>query len=112
MDIQERVTGIIEKGCRFEGNLSFSGLLRIAGEFSGKIFTSDTLVLSDEAIVDADVYAGVVVISGKFKGTIKASSRVEIKRPAKFEGSIISPSLLVEEGVIFKGETKVDDVRQ
>jgi len=111
MEMQERVTGIIEKGCSFDGNLSFSGLLRIAGEFSGKIFTNDTLVISDEAIVEAEVYAGIVIISGKFKGSIKASSRVEIRRPAKFEGSITSPSLLVEEGVIFKGETKVDDTR-
>lgn len=112
MQYEEKVTGIIERGCSFDGNLSFSGLLRISGEFNGKIFTNDTLVLSDEAIVNAEIYAGVVILSGKFKGTIKATSRVEIKKPAKFEGSIISPSLLVEEGVIFKGETKVDDVRK
>lgn len=112
MALEEKITGIIERGCNFEGNLSFSGLLRISGEFSGKIFTNDTLVVSDEAIVNADIYAGVVIISGKFKGSVKATSRVEIKKPAKFEGSIISPSLLVEEGVIFKGETKVDDVRE
>lgn len=41
--------------------------------------------------------------------TIKASSRVEIRRPARFEGTVTSPSLIVEEGVIFHGITKMKD---
>ena len=105
----EKISGIIEQGCFFGGNLSFSGILRIAGHFQGNIFTQDTLIINDNAIVEAEVVAGVVIISGKFKGKVKATSRVEIKKPAYFVGSIISPSLLVEEGVTFKGETKVNE---
>lgn len=107
--MSDKISGIIEHGCFFEGNLSFSGILRIAGQFQGKIFTQDTLIINENAIVEAEVIAGVVIISGKFKGKIKANSRVEIKKPAYFVGSIISPSLLVEEGVTFKGETKVHE---
>ena len=42
-------------------------------------------------------------------GNIKATSRVEIRKPARFEGTITSPSLIVEEGVIVHGVTKMKD---
>jgi cytoskeletal protein CcmA (bactofilin family) len=106
----DTISGIIERGCRFEGTINFSGILRIAGQFSGIINSKDTLIISDEAIVKAQVSAGVVIISGRFQGNIDATSRVEIRKPAKFEGKITSPSLLVEEGVVFKGETSVKEL--
>ncbi|MCB9094766.1 MAG: polymer-forming cytoskeletal protein [Halobacteriovoraceae bacterium] len=105
----EEITAIIEKGCRFEGNLSFNGVVRIAGEFTGSIFTNDTLIVTDTAVINADVHAGVIVISGTVKGNLRAGSRVEMKKPARFEGTVISPNLIVEEGVIFHGETKIKD---
>ena len=39
------VTGVIEKGCEFEGKLCFEGTLRIGGDFKGEIFTHDVLVI-------------------------------------------------------------------
>ncbi len=102
---------VLNKGCRFEGNLSFDGVVRISGIVVGNIFSNDTLIISDEAIVNADINANVILISGSVKGNIKATSRVEIRRPARFEGTITSPSLIVEEGVIFHGVTKMKDKR-
>ena len=58
-------------------------------------------------MVNADINANVILISGTVKGNIKASSRVEIIKPARFEGTITTPSLIVEEGVIFHGTTKM-----
>jgi cytoskeletal protein CcmA (bactofilin family) len=101
-------TSIIEKGTRFEGNLTFSGVLRISGEFYGNIYTTDTLVINEEAYVEGTIEANSVIISGLVKGEIKASSRVEMKSPAKFTGKVRTPSLIVEEGVIFHGETQVE----
>ncbi len=100
---------IIEKGCHFEGNLSFNGVVRIAGAVDGNIFSNDTLIISEGAVINADINANIILISGNVSGNIKASSRVEIKKPARFEGSITSPSLIVEEGVIFHGITKMKD---
>lgn len=104
---RDDLVAVIDKGCKFEGNLSFTGVVRISGEVKGSIFSNDTLIISEEAIIDADITANVVFISGNVKGMVKASSRVEIKKPARFEGSITSPSLIVENGVIFHGVTKM-----
>jgi len=103
------ISAIIEEGCRFEGNLSFSGVARIAGIVNGSIFSNDTVIISDGAVVNADINANILIISGTVKGNIRAASRVEIIRPAHFEGVITTPSLIVEEGVIFHGTTKMRD---
>ncbi len=109
MSKRNEICAIIEEGCKFEGNLSFSGIVRIAGVVNGSVFSNDTLIISEGAIINADINANVVIISGSVKGNVKASSRVEIRRPARFEGTVVSPSLVVEEGVIFHGVTKMKD---
>ena len=109
MSKRSEICAIIEEGCKFEGNLSFSGVVRIAGVVNGSVFSNDTLIISEGAVINADINANVVIISGSVKGNVKASSRVEIRRPARFEGTVISPSLVVEEGVIFHGVTKMKD---
>jgi cytoskeletal protein CcmA (bactofilin family) len=103
------ISAIIEEGCKFEGNLSFNGVARVAGTVNGSIYSNNTLIVSEGAVVNADINANIILISGTVKGEIKASSRVEIRRPARFEGTIITPSLIVEEGVIFHGTTKMKD---
>ena len=107
MKTQKEISAIIEEGCKFEGNLTFNGIARIAGIVNGSIFSNNTIIVSEAAVVNADISANIILISGTVKGNIKASSRVEIIKPARFEGTIMTPSLIVEEGVIFHGTTKM-----
>ena len=101
------VTGVIDQGCEFEGKLCFQGTVRIAGTFRGEIFTPDTLIVGEGARVHGEIEAGTVIISGEVNGTIKAKHRVEIHQPAIFRGDIYTPSLSVDEGVIFEGSSKM-----
>ena len=101
------VSGVLDHGCEFEGKLCFQGTVRIGGSFKGEIFTPDTLVISEGARVNGQIEAGVVIISGEMNGTVRAKHRVEIHRPAIFRGDILTPSLSVDEGVIFEGSSKM-----
>lgn len=101
------VTGVIDHGCEFEGKLCFQGTVRIGGTFRGEIFTSDTLIVGEGARIYGDIEAGTVIISGEVNGTVRAKHRVEIHRPAIFRGDILTPSLSVDEGVIFEGSSKM-----
>lgn len=101
------VSGVLDHGCEFEGKLCFQGTVRIGGSFKGEIFTPDTLVISEGARVNGQIEAGVVIIGGEVSGTVKAKHRVEIHRPAIFRGDILTPSLSVNEGVIFEGSSKM-----
>lgn len=104
---QTLVTAIIDQGCEFEGKLCFHGTVRIGGTFRGEIYTTDTLIISEGARVDAQIDAGVIIISGEVNGSLKAKYRVEIHKPAIFRGDILTPSLSVDEGVIFEGSSKM-----
>lgn len=101
------LTGVIEKGCEFEGKICFHGTLRINGVFKGEIFTPDTVVIGEDAKVFANIDAGVAIISGELNGNVQAKHRVEFHHPAIFRGEILTPSLSVDEGVIFEGSTKM-----
>lgn len=101
------VSGVIEKGCEFQGKLCFEGTLRIGGTFRGEIYTNDVLVIGEGAKVHAEIEAGTIIINGEVIGNIVAKHRVEIHRPAVFRGNIVTPSLMVDEGVIFEGSSKM-----
>jgi cytoskeletal protein CcmA (bactofilin family) len=104
---QPSVTGVIDHGCEFEGKLCFHGTVRIGGTFRGQIYTPDTLIVGEGARVHGEIDAGTVIISGEVNGVVRAKNRVEIHRPAIFRGDIHTPSLSVDEGVIFEGSSKM-----
>lgn len=101
------VTAVIDQGCEFEGKLCFHGTVRIGGVFKGEIYTPDTLIISEGARVHAQIDAGIIIIGGEVNGSLRAKHRVEIHKPAIFRGDIITPSLSVDEGVIFEGNSKM-----
>lgn len=105
--VSHEVTVVLQKGCQLEGKLRFEGTARVDGQFKGEIFTPDILVIGDEAQVDGQIEADVVVISGRFDGTIFATQRVEIQAPAIVRGTIQTAILQIEEGAVFDGKTKM-----
>tara|TARA_B100001248_G_scaffold262718_2_gene261467 strand:+ start:13646 stop:14005 length:360 start_codon:yes stop_codon:yes gene_type:complete len=98
-----QITAILDKGARFEGQLSFEGTVRIGGRFKGEIFTKDTLVISEEAEVEGQIEADTVIISGYVQGHIFARRKVLMYPPATFKGTVTTPSLKIDEGVLFEG---------
>jgi cytoskeletal protein CcmA (bactofilin family) len=43
------------------------------------------------------------VIHGKVTGDINASKKPEIRTPGRLYGNVTTPSLIIEEGVVFEG---------
>ncbi|MBT4760181.1 MAG: polymer-forming cytoskeletal protein [Bdellovibrionaceae bacterium] len=98
-----QITALLDAGSNFEGRLTFEGTVRIGGNFRGEIFTNDTLVINPGAQVEAQVEAETVIISGYVKGNIFARRKVVIHPPAIFVGTVTTPSLRIDEGVVFEG---------
>ncbi len=97
------VTAILDQGTQFEGRLSFEGTVQIGGIFKGEIFTKDTIVINESALVAAQIEADTIIISGRVDGNIFARRRVIMHPPAVFKGTVTSPSLRIDEGVVFEG---------
>lgn len=98
-----QLTALLDQGASFEGKLTFEGTVRIGGDFKGEIFTRDTLVIDPTAKVEAQIEADVVIISGTVSGNVFARRRVIMHPPAVFRGTVTSPSLRIDEGVMFEG---------
>ena len=89
------------------GELHFSGKLRIDGNFTGSIFTDDLLVIGRNASVHADIQAGEIKIAGEVFGNIEARQRAEILPGGRVHGEIRSPVLIMSAGSILDGRTHV-----
>lgn len=102
-EFQGQVTGILQKGTHFEGRLSFEGAMRLGGNFKGEIFSRDVLIIDEGADIEANIEADEVVLSGYVRGNIYAKSKVRMKAPAKFKGTVTTTTLSIDDGVVFEG---------
>lgn len=100
---RSKISAILEQGSKFEGKLAFEGTVKISGEFKGEIFTQDNLVINAGAIVEANIEADVIILCGQVEGNLFARRRVIMHPPAVFKGTVTSPSLRIDEGVVFEG---------
>ena len=105
------LNALLGKGSEFEGKLAFEGKVRIDGTFTGEISTNDLLMVGDGAKVTAEISCGTVIVEGEVIGNIKATSAVELRRPAKVHGDITTPSLVIEKGVVFEGRSRMDELQ-
>ena len=106
------IKAFLGPGSRFEGKLSFDEMVRLDGVFSGEIKSSDTLIVGESAEIDGNIQVGSLILSGHFKGNIKATTSVELRAPAQVEGSIDTPTIRIDEKVIFNGEIKMTAVEK
>ena len=97
------IKAFLGPGSQFEGKLVFNEIVRLDGAFRGEVTSHDTLIVGESADIQADVQVGTLILSGKFKGNVKAKSRVELRAPANVDGTIETPALSVEDGVTLNG---------
>jgi len=101
------VTAFIDEGSEIEGRYTFAGTLMLNGRLSGEIQTSDTLIIGEKGVVNANISAGTVIISGEVTGNVLATERVELRGSARVVGDVEAPVIVVEEGVLFEGHCRM-----
>ncbi|HVK87100.1 MAG TPA: polymer-forming cytoskeletal protein [Kofleriaceae bacterium] len=99
------ITTLLGRGATFEGKLTFDGTVRIDGRFKGEVFSDDTLVIGEGAIVEAEIEIGEVIVQGTVVGNIKAARSIEIHAPGRVKGDLTTPSLQIDKGVVFEGRS-------
>ena len=97
------IKAFLGEGTDFKGILTFEGTVRVDGKLEGEVYTKDTLIVGESAVVAAEINVHTIVISGVVKGNINATGKIEVHRPGKLFGNVKTPSLYIEEGVIFEG---------
>jgi cytoskeletal protein CcmA (bactofilin family) len=104
---RSQLTAFIDEGSEIEGRYTFHGTVMLNGRFKGEISSDDTLIIGERGVVQADVRAGRVLVSGEVTGSLRATERVELKRTARVYGDVEAPVVVVEEGVLFEGHCRM-----
>ncbi|MCP4756580.1 MAG: polymer-forming cytoskeletal protein [Proteobacteria bacterium] len=102
------ISGLLGAGSRFEGEIKFDGTLRIDGAVFGQIISKSdkpsTVIITEMAVVEADIIADSVVISGTVSGNIKAIEKLELYAPGRLEGLVYTSDFSIDNGALFQGE--------
>jgi cytoskeletal protein CcmA (bactofilin family) len=106
------LNALLGRGSEFEGKLTFEGTVRIDGKFTGTIVTNDVLVIGEGAKVSAEITCGTVIVHGEITGNVRAKNAIELHHPARMRGNVEAPSLMIEKGVIFEGQAKMEGIEK
>jgi cytoskeletal protein CcmA (bactofilin family) len=98
---------LIGAGARIEGNVTFTGGLRVDGEIRGNISTEKghpgTLVISQHACVEGEITVGHVVINGTVLGPVIADESLELLPNARVTGDLEYHRIEIQQGAVVQG---------
>lgn len=105
---QNRIDSLIGVGTKIEGNITFSGGLRVDGVITGNVNEADdqpsTLVLSEQARVEGVICVSHVVINGTVVGPVQAHEYVELQSKSRVTGDVFYKTLEMHVGAIVEGK--------
>jgi cytoskeletal protein CcmA (bactofilin family) len=97
--------GWLEPGVEVEGKMTVtSGLIRVNTHFKGEINSEGTIVVHDQGELDGEIQTRIISVTGRIRGNIRASERLEIKEHGVVLGDIYTPCLVVDPGGFFDGQ--------
>ena len=104
---QNRIDSLIGTGTKIEGNVSFSGGLRVDGEIKGNVTAlaeqSSTLVLSEKARIEGEIRVSHLVVNGTIEGPVFVSEFIELQSGSRVKGDIHYGTLEMQLGAIIEG---------
>ncbi len=104
---QTRIDSLIGTGTRVEGNVTFSGGLRVdgivQGDISGSTDSDATLIISEQATVEGEIRVAHLVVNGTVKGPIHALESLELQPRCRVTGDVYYASLEMHLGAVVDG---------
>ena len=101
-------SGAAESGPELNGEIRFKDMLRVNGHIAGKVTSEKgTLIVDSSALVDGDIDAGVVVVSGVVNGDVIGRERVELGPAGVINGNISTRAITMKPGAVFQGDCRM-----
>jgi cytoskeletal protein CcmA (bactofilin family) len=101
------IDSLIGAGTTINGDVSFTGGLRVDGVVKGNIRAvgdkPGTLVLSEMAKVEGEIDVGHVVINGTVAGPVRAKEYLELLPKARVTGDVSYKTIEIHVGAIVMG---------
>jgi cytoskeletal protein CcmA (bactofilin family) len=104
---QNRIDCLIGTGTTIEGDITFTGGLRVDGRVKGSVVAADgksgTLVLSEQAQIEGEIRVSHVVINGTVVGPIHAGEYLELQAKGNVTGDVYYKTLEIQLGAVVQG---------
>lgn len=105
---QNRIDTLIGAATKIDGNLSFSGGLRVDGVINGNVIAvpgkPSTLVLSEHGQVNGEINVTHLVVNGMTTGPVRATEYLELQSKAKVIGDVHYKTMEIQLGAIVEGK--------
>ncbi len=98
-----------KNGGTVEGNLSALSAEFVGGTVKGNVTVDERIVIDEETVIEGDVKAKDLVISGKVNGEIKAENTVRLTSSAVIKGDLYASSISIESGAKLDGRFVVQE---
>ncbi len=104
---QNRIDSLIGAGTSIEGDVNFSGGLRIDGQVKGNVrATGDqasTLVVSEHARIEGEINVSHVIINGTVIGPVHSGEFLELQTKARVTGDVEYNAIEMHLGAVIQG---------
>jgi cytoskeletal protein CcmA (bactofilin family) len=102
------IDSLIGGGTTIEGDISFTGGLRIDGHVIGNVKATGnkpgTLVVSELAKIEGEIDVAHVVVNGTVAGPVRGAEYVELLPKARVTGNVSYKSIEIHVGAIVMGQ--------
>jgi cytoskeletal protein CcmA (bactofilin family) len=104
--VASRIDTLIGAETRVDGDMHFSGGLRVDGTIRGNVTESvpSTLVLSEHGCIEGMVKVSQVVLNGKVVGPVNALQFVELQAKSRVTGDVSYKTLEMHTGSVVEGK--------
>lgn len=104
---QSRIDSLIGAGTKIEGDVIFSGGLRVDGEVKGNVRAvgdeGGTLVVSEHARIEGEIHVSHLVINGTIVGPVYSTEFLELLPRARVTGDVQYHNLEIHLGAVVDG---------
>lgn len=103
-----RIDTIIGPSSNIEGKISATGTVRIDGKYTGDIFTDEDVIVGENGVINGNINARNVSISGKVDGNVLCKGLLEILPSGHLDGDIEVKKISISDGAVFKGKCSMN----
>jgi cytoskeletal protein CcmA (bactofilin family) len=105
----ERKPAYLGPGIQIKGEISGNEDLWLDSKVDGSVSIGGfRLTIGKSAVIEGEVVAREVVVSGKVNGNISARDRLEVKNGSTVVGDLSTARILIEDGAYLKGAVEID----
>jgi len=90
-----------------KGKVHGNGNLIIMGTLEGEFDLNGEIVIAPSAVVNAEIKALTLTVSGSVKGNLTAREKISLEKSAVVNGRLTTQRLSMAEGAAFNGEIEM-----